>query len=128
MMNSELLKEAIEDAKEMHLHDNPPESWESESIADTDIEEIIEELEEESDYVAKAKKSSFIQNLITSFYRQKPNMMVLRFQKLAGITKVNPAARLTIGKDTFDLTEIPPWYNILRYTLCGFKFEIPSKC
>lgn len=100
------------------------------SVNEEDIDEILTELEEEvsGKPVKKVKKPSFIQNLVASFYRQKPSTMVCRFQKLAGITKVEPAAKLTIGNNVVELSEIPPWYNILRYTLCGFKFEIPNKC
>jgi hypothetical protein len=93
-----------------------------------EIDEIIDELESEVDELPKTKKSSFFHNLMLSFYRQKPNPMRCRFQKLAGITKVEPKAKLTIGNNTFDLQEIPPWYDVIRYKLCGFKFEILSKC
>jgi hypothetical protein len=102
----------------------------SETIFEGDIDELLDELEEEvsGEPIKKVKKPSFIQNLVASFYRQKPSTMRCRFQKLAGIMKVEPAAKLTIGNNMVELSEIPAWYNMLRYTLCGFKLEIPNKC
>ena len=97
-------------------------------LSGEEIDEIIEELESEVDEPPKDKKPSFFHNLMLSIYRQKPNPLRCRFQKLAGITKIEPKAKLTIGNNTFDLQEIPPWYDVIRYKLCGFKFEIPSKC
>lgn len=101
----------------------------ADEITEMDLDELLSELEEEvSETPAeKVKKPSFAQTFIASFYRQKPSPMVMKFQKLAGITKTEPAAKLTIGNNTFELPEIPAWYNMLRYTLCGFKLEIPNK-
>jgi hypothetical protein len=99
-----------------------------EELESEEIDEIIEELESEVDEPPKDKKPSFFHNLMLSIYRKKPNPLRCRFQKLAGITKIEPKAKLTIGNNTFDLQEIPPWYDVIRYKLCGFKFEIPSKC
>ena len=108
-----------------------------------EIDEMIEELENDVDMDISSefdcgsirkkepKKSSFISNLIVSLSREKINsqrQMTCRFQKLAGIRTMTPAARLTIGKQIFDLQEIPPWYDVIRYKLCGCKFEIPVKC
>ena len=99
-----------------------------EGVNREEVDEIIDELESEMDEPSKDKKPSFFHNLMLSIYRQKPSPLRCRFQKLAGITKVEPAAKLTIGNNTFDLQEIPPWYDVIRYKLCGFKFEIPNKC
>jgi hypothetical protein len=102
---------------------------EEEGLTESDLDEVLSDLENEcfNGPTENRKKPSFIQNMVASFYRQKPSTLRCRFQKLAGITKIEPAAKLTIGTNTFELSEIPPWYNILRYTLCGFKFEILNR-
>ena len=101
---------------------------ELEEFTSDDLDGILYEFEEEvsGKPVKKIKEPSFVQNMVASFYRQKPSTMRFRFQKLAGI-KVEPAAKLIIGNNTVELSEIPAWYNMLRYTLCGFKLEIPTK-
>ena len=147
-MNDKLYEEAVKDAKAVRQQAlaNAKDVLESafeeqkssmditiklpcqDGVSGEEIDEIIDELESEMDEPSKDKKPSFFHNLMLSIYRQKPNPLRCRFQKLAGITKIEPKAKLTIGNNTFDLQEIPPWYDVIRYKLCGFKFEIPSKC
>ena len=94
------------------------------------IDELIEELENEDGVVEEQEKPSFIQYLKASFRRKtinRRNAMRCRFQKLAGITQFVPPATLTIGNTTVGLSEIPPWYDVLRYKLCGFKYQI-TRC
>jgi hypothetical protein len=98
------------------------------TIDETELDEVIDELETEGEleFKEEPKKSSFINNIISSFHRNKINgqiMMRRRFQALAGIPPT-PAAQLTIGDKTFDLMELSPWYDIVRFKLCGFKYVI----
>jgi hypothetical protein len=97
-------------------------------LDDSDLDTLVNELEKEiEEPPVKKKKTSFFNNLIISICAkrvQQKSDMVTRFQRLAGIKTINPAAKLTIGNNTFDLSEIPPWYNILRFRLCGFKLVI----
>jgi hypothetical protein len=97
---------------------------------ETNLDELIAELEAESDGVEiceKPKKPSFIQTLITSWSCRKHYPMRDRFQKLAGINKVLPVAQLTIGDKTIPMDKVSPWYDIIRYKLCGFSYEIFKK-
>ena len=77
------------------------------------------------------KNPSFFQNLFDSFHRNKINQrhsMICRFQKLAGINVPKPLAILTIGENEFQLSKIPPWYDIIRFKVCGFKYETITPC
>lgn len=74
------------------------------------------------------KKSSFIDNFIFSLYRKRHNDefgMKHRFQILSNI-KTDPAVAKLKLKDNIvvNLTEIPHWYDIIRYKVCGFEYEI----
>lgn len=128
-MNEDVLREAIADAKTER-------DAEDEKITREALDELIEELEnEDSTEEVKAEppkeKSSFIQDLVTSWHRDKINggqAMRCRFQKLAGIVPQIPPATLTVGDTTVGLSEIPHWFEVIKYKLCGFKYRVTRQC
>ena len=71
---------------------------------------------------------SFFQNLSHSLNREtinKRNTFKNRFRLLVGIKTSPEVARLTIKEGvSVDLLEIPKWYDVIRYKLCGFKYEV----
>ena len=145
-MNDTKLMEKIEDKSEetstvdvLDL-DGLINELENENISPPDPQQLppgvsllINELENEniSPKQEDIKKPSFIQNLIASFHRDRINnhqYIKCRFQKLAGISPTTTVAKLTISNTTFDLMKIPPWYDIIRFKICGFKYEVVYKC
>lgn len=145
-MNEDVLREAIADAKAVRLGsrgkmdeslekefaEKLKEVTDDENVSEDELDELIEELEnEDSPKETPKEKSSFIQDLVTSWHRDKINgnqNMRCRFQKLAGIVPRIPPATLTIGDTTVGLSEIPHWYDVLKYKLCGFKYRVTRQC
>jgi hypothetical protein len=109
-----------------------PQTPTDDTITENELDELVQELESENEEIIDAdneepKKSSFVSNLFRSFQRDKINtrqLMITRFQTLAGIQVTTPVAKITVGNQTFDLKEMPKWYDVVRYKLCGIKFEI----
>ena len=110
---------------------------EEDGVTKEDLDEMIDELESgiatitsttSTDEEVEIKKPSFFQNLSSSLHRGKineRNNFKNRFRLLAGINTSPAVARLTIKEGVaVDLTEIPKWYDIIRYKLCGFKYEV----
>jgi len=101
------------------------------------LDEAIDILEKENDEAIDDmdltihKNTSFIQNLIQSlsYKKSSTNGLKYRFQKMAGIKSVDTTSisKLTIDDKTIGFDYIPKWYNIIRYKVCGFKFEILRK-
>ena len=135
--NNPIIKQALDDTKA--LRDNAPKNGNiffdditvklpcQPGSKREEIDDLIDELESD-DEPLKVKKSSFFQNLMISWNQEKPCPCRCRFQQLAGIHEIKPKAKLIIGKQTFDLSENPQWYDVIRYKICGIKLEIPSKC
>jgi hypothetical protein len=104
-----------------------------EGVTTGDLDEMIDELASGDNSVSGSAESentqpSFYQSLSPSFDRKKINERTNfknRLRLLAGI-KTSPAvARLTIKEGvSVDLLEIPKWYDVIRYKLCGFKYEV----
>jgi hypothetical protein len=109
-----------------------------ESVSETDIDQIIEELEaevsdENEDTIGKPfqplKKQvgcrSFWQNFKRSWFRSPPKSgMVHRFQTLAGIIDNSVVASVTLPNGArVDFRELPAWWWVIRFKLCGFKYE-----
>lgn len=139
---SETLKERFERVRGSQEYKNMKEipketveevpQTENATVDENDLDELIDELEEEiRGEPEEVKSPSLFENLRPSFNRKKLNnghAMRCRFQKLAGIARVSPAATLTIGDNKFELSQIPPWYDVLRYKICGFKYEVTCQC
>jgi|ERR1035437_302370 hypothetical protein len=74
------------------------------------------------------KKPTFFQILSLSIHRKHINNSIRfrrRMQKRTGIEIDNTVAILTLKEGiVVNLTEIPLWYDFLRYKLCGFKYEV----
>ena len=100
-------------------------------LDETDLDELIEELEAEVDGETnpqvKYDKScrSFLLNLKRSWNRvPKKELMRYRFQKLAGIIDNKTLAALTLPDGTrITFKELPHWWDVVRYKICGFKYE-----
>jgi len=101
------------------------------AVDETDLDEIIQELEREvdgeTDEQVKYNKScrSFLLNLKRSWNRvPKKELMRYRFQKLAGIIDNKTLAALTLPDGTrITFKELPHWWDVVRYKICGFKYE-----
>ena len=100
---------------------------EDELLVDEEIHELLDELKEEEEI--KEYKQQICHSFFLNFWRswtrvpQKEHMRY-RFQKLAGIIGNKTLASLSLPngtKSTF--TELPPWYDVIRYKICGFKYE-----
>jgi len=146
MNNEKVFEEAIQDARDVYgtalknAKTALQEVFDEEHEAtEQDIDEVITELENEvntSDIKEekKAKKrqkrndpSAFWKNLWYVLYKPwRKSEMVKKFQKLAGITP-DCVARVTINKTQIEFIELPKWYDVIRYKLCGFKLEIYRK-
>ena len=51
-------------------------------------------------------------------------MMVHRFQMLAGIIDNSIVASVTLPNGArVDFRELPAWWWVIRFKLCGFKYE-----
>ncbi len=93
----------------------------------TDLDELIQEVEEETQANPTYDNHcrSFLLNLKRSWRRVPPqDVMRRRFQKLAGIINNKTLAALTLPSGqriTFD--ELPHWWGVVRYKVCGFKYE-----
>lgn len=100
-------------------------------VTTEDLDGMIDELAVSADTGSIEQENtqpSFFQNLSHSLNRKTingRNTFKNRFRLLAGI-KTSPAvARLTIKEGVVvDLMEIPKWYDVIRYKLCGFKYEV----
>jgi hypothetical protein len=98
-------------------------------VTETDVNEIIQELETEGETNKQVKYDkccrSFLLNLKHSWNRvPKKDTMRYRFQQLAGIINNKAIASLTLpsgSRITFD--ELPHWWDVVRYKICGFKYE-----
>lgn len=104
---------------------------EVEVMDETELDGLIRELEaeadEETNEQVKYNKScqSFLLNLRRSWNRvPKKDMMRYRFQKLAGIINNKTLASLTLPDGTrITFEELPHWWDVVRYKICGFKYE-----
>lgn len=104
---------------------------ESEAVTETDLDELISELEaEEMGEVAPTPAKpepckSFWCNIKKSWYRPKPkSMMAHRFQVLAGIVDNTVVASVTLpNKAIVNFKELPAWHWVLRFKLSGLKYE-----
>lgn len=115
-------------------------------LTEKDLDEVIDELEKETaeEYseedrrtfvkeneqcmvikTPKPKSKSFWKNLkYMWYYPYKKTPMQKHFQKLARITP-RCVARLTLpDKTEVEFTELPKWYDVIRYQISGFKFEV----
>lgn len=100
-------------------------------LDETDLDELIQELETEIDgetnEQVKDDKScrSFLLNLKRSWTRvPKKELMRYRFQQLAGIIDNKTLASLTLPEGTrITFKELPHWWDVVRYKICGFKYE-----
>ena len=100
-------------------------------VDETDLDELIEALEgevdEETDEQVKYNKScrSFLLNLKRSWNRvPKKETLRYRFQQLAGIIDNKTLASLTLPEGTrITFKELPHWWDVVRYKICGFKYE-----
>jgi hypothetical protein len=100
-------------------------------LDETDLDELIQELEAETegetDEQVKYDKCcrSFLLNLKRSWNRvPKKELMRYRFQKLAGIIDNKTLAALTLPDGTrITFKELPHWWDVVRYKICGFKYE-----
>jgi hypothetical protein len=100
-------------------------------LDETDLDELIQELEAEvdgeTDEQVKYNKScrSFLLNFKRSWNRvPKKELMRYRFQKLAGIIDNKTMASLTLPEGTrITFKELPHWWDVVRYKICGFKYE-----
>lgn len=100
-------------------------------LDETDLDELIQELEAEvdgeTDEQVKYNKScrSFLLNLKRSWNRvPKKDTMRYRFQQLAGIIDNKTMASLTLPEGTrIAFKELPHWWDVIRYKICGFKYE-----
>lgn len=104
----------------------------AEAIADPDTE--IPDLQTEinlndNSIEISNKKLSWLTQIKTNFetgFSPKPLYVptAKRFQQLAGI-KTPTVARLTIANgEEIPLTDYPSLFEILRYKICGFKYEV----
>ena len=93
-----------------------------------DIDEIVDELEKEIRISPllddRPACKSFWKNIRKSLTGvPKGESMRYRFQKLAGIIGDKAVASLFINGQRVELTELPRWYDVIRFKLCGFKYE-----
>lgn len=101
----------------------------TDSLNESDLNEIIDELEQESQTnvadVKLPKKSIFWRNLKYCWYHPwQQSKMVSRFQKLAGI-KPDFIATITLPNGIrIELNRLPSWADVIRYKICGFKLKI----
>jgi len=101
------------------------------ALDETDLDEIIEELEAEvegeTNPQVKYDKScrSFLLNLKRSWNRvPKKDLFRRRMQTLAGIIDNKTLASLTLPDGTrIMFKELPHWWDVIRYKICGFKYE-----
>ena len=100
---------------------------EDEFPVEQEIDELIDELEGETQDKAYEKQvcRSFFLNFWRSWTRiPRKEYMRYRFQKLAGIIHNKTLAALTLPTgDRITFVELPSWYDVLKYKLCGFKYE-----
>lgn len=103
-----------------------------ETITETELDELIDELQGEVDLVEEPKTTSnnnttttsFWKNLQRSWYRKPKTTMAMRFQKLAGIVDNKIVAVLTLPSgQRVEFKELPSWKDVIRYKICGFKYE-----
>lgn len=110
-------------------------------IEGEEIDELIRELEaeakDESSNCCEVKENKIVQvsksEGCTSVWRNfwkswnrvpKKDMMRYRFQKLAGIINNKTIASLTLPNGTrITFDELPHWWDVVRYKICGFKYE-----
>lgn len=59
----------------------------------------------------------------TWIYGEPPSPLKIRMQKLAGITP-KAAARLYVADKEVDLINLPSAWRILKFRMCGFRYEI----
>lgn len=110
---------------------------EEDGVTKEDLDEMVDELASESNSTtttttdseeSQSTQPSFYESLSPSFYRKKineRNNFKNRLRLLAGIKASPSVARLTIKEGVVvDLIEIPKWYDVIRYKLCGFKYEV----
>lgn len=101
------------------------------AMDETDLDELLTELKNEVDTEVdpqvKYEKScqSFLLNLKRSWNRvPSKDLMRYRFQKLAGIINNKTLASLTLPNGTrITFEELPHWWDVIRYKICGFKYE-----
>jgi hypothetical protein len=100
---------------------------EDELLVEQELEELLDEVKEESD--DQAYQRQVCRKLWPNFWRSwtrgpRKEYMRYRFQKLAGIIGDKTLASLTLPNGSkIKFTELPPWYDVLRYKICGFKYE-----
>lgn len=100
-------------------------------IDETNLDELIQELEteveKEPDKQVKRDKCCrlFLSNLMRSWNRvSKKDQMRYRFWKLAGIIDNKTLASLTLPNGSrITFKELPHWWDVVRYKICGFKYE-----
>ncbi len=100
---------------------------EEDEIFEGSLEELLDELKEEE--ANEQYKQQVCRSFFFNFWRSwtripRKELLRYRFQKLAGIIGSKTVASLTLPngvKTTF--TELPPWYDVIRYKVCGFKYE-----
>lgn len=93
-----------------------------------DNEKAQKEMEKECKKRAKRNDpSAFWRNFWYCLYKPwRKSEMVKKFQKLAGITP-DCVARVTVNKTQIEFVELPMWYDVIRYKVCGFKLEVYRK-
>lgn len=110
------------------------ETKENELTSDS-LDEILNELEQEiknevevnvveTELPPKKSQNRFLRNLKYCIYRPRLSKLAIHFQRLAGI-KPDFVATVTLPNDIrVELQELPKWYDVIRYQVCGFKLKI----
>ena len=116
---------------------------EIEEVSEEEIDELIRTLEEEADdesvnepqndakedKLFPVSKSEGCTSVWCNFWKSwnrvpKKELMRYRFQKLAGIIDNKTLASLTLPEGTrITFKELPHWWDVVRYKICGFKYE-----
>ena len=73
-------------------------------------------------YATKLKYRVVKRKVKFLLYGEPPDALRLRMQKIAGITP-KASIRLYISDKQLDLYEFPSLFTILRYRLCGIRYE-----
>jgi hypothetical protein len=98
---------------------------ENNATIENDITEDIIKITNKEREKENDKETPFWYNFMKSLQKREKYPIVYRFQRLAGITNKKTVGFLYLPENNkIEFKEIPKWYNIIRYKICGFKCKL----